>query len=144
MGTHTSSYVVVNRYVLIYGRWVHIYIARRTGIYGMARVGYVDSFEVYVNTDDLGSIPHFHFRNSKECDKFHTCIKIESPEYFHHTGKEGILNSSMKKSLQNFMESPVNINKHKDKFSNNCELVCFLWDINNSSKKKSFRRCRTA
>lgn len=32
-------------------------------IYEMARVGFTsDSFEVYVNTNDSGDTPHFHYR----------------------------------------------------------------------------------
>lgn len=102
-------------------------------IYGMSRVGFLGDLEVYVNTDDAGNIPHFHLRDPADWDKFHTCIKICAPEYFLYEGKEDILNSRQRKELQNFMVSEVSIKKYSDKFKNNWELVCFLWDTNNSS-----------
>lgn len=100
----------------------------------MTRAGYTsDNYEVYVNTDDGGSIPHFHYRLKSDWKKFHTCIRLHTCEYFHHNGKEGILNSSQKKNLQKFLSSRVTIPRYADKFNNNYELICFLWDINNSN-----------
>ena len=41
-----------------------------------------------------GYIPYFHIKDTiSNGKKFHTCVKIEKPEYFHHTGKERVLNS---------------------------------------------------
>lgn len=110
-----------------------MYITEKQDIYGMSRVGYVGELEVYVNTNDAGNIPHFHLRDSNNWDKFHTCICIDKAEYFHHNGKEDILNSKQRKELQEFMLSKVSVDKYADKFENNWELVCFLWDMNNSS-----------
>ena len=105
-----------------------------TDITGMARAGFTkDNYEVYVNTDDGGNIPHFHYRLKSDWNKFHTCIRLDSPEYFHHNGKEDVLNSSQKKNLQKFLSSPVTLSRYKGKFKNNFELLCFLWDINNSN-----------
>ena len=106
----------------------------RSDIFGMARVGYVSNkYEIYVNTNDAGSIPHFHYRDSTDWDKFHTCICIESATYFIHGNKQDTLNSKQKQQLQEFMQSKVQLSKYADKFTNNWELVCFLWDMNNSS-----------
>lgn len=105
-----------------------------TDITGMARAGFTkDNYEVYVNTDDGGSISHFHYRLKSDWSKFHTCIRLDSPEYFHHNGKEDVLNSSQKKNLQKFLSSQVTLSRYKGKFENNFELLCFLWDINNSN-----------
>lgn len=105
-----------------------------TDITGMARAGFTkDNYEIYVNTDDGGNIPHFHYRLKSDWNKFHTCIRLDSPEYFHHDGKEDVLNSSQKKNLQKFLSSQVTLNRYKGKFENNFELLCFLWDINNSN-----------
>ena len=102
-------------------------------IEAMARVGFTsDRYEVYVNTNDGGKIPHFHYRDANDWSKFHTCIRIDGPEYFHHEGKSDVLNSKQKKALQKFMKSKVSLDRYKDKFSNNWELICFMWDINNS------------
>nr|DAZ19335.1 MAG TPA: hypothetical protein [Caudoviricetes sp.] len=105
-----------------------------TDITGMARAGFTkDNYEIYVNTDDGGNIPHFHYRLKSDLNKFHTCIRLDSPEYFHHNGKEDVLNSSQKKNLQKFLSSSVTLSRYKGKFENNFELLCFLWDINNSN-----------
>lgn len=104
-------------------------------IFGMARVGYIGvskELEVYINTNDNGIIPHFHLRDSANGEKFHTCIKIASPEYYPHDGKEDRLNSSMIKALDTFMRSKVQIERYADKFDNNWQLTCFLWELNNS------------
>lgn len=106
-------------------------------IEAMARVGYTsDRYEIYVNTNDGGMIPHFHYRLSSDWSKFHTCICIDKSEYFHHNGKEDVLNSKQKRALQKFMTSKV-CGKYFDRFRNNWELVCFLWDINNSDVEVS-------
>lgn len=108
-------------------------ILRHQNIEGMARVGFTsDSYEVYVNTDDSGKIPHFHYRLKNDWNKFHTCIKIECPEYFLHTGKESVLNSKQIRSLIRFLKSPVSLSQYREKFSSNFELIIFLWNINNS------------
>ena len=63
----------------------------------MARIGFTDDmYEIYINTDDPGNIPHFHYRKANKWSEFHTCIKIASAEYFHHTGKEDVLNSKQR------------------------------------------------
>jgi hypothetical protein len=112
-------------------------VIKHQDIYGMSRVGTINSkgteFEIYVNTNDGGMIPHFHFRDRNDWNKFHTCIEIEQNKYFHHTGKEDVLNSAQRKLLQDFMTSPVQIKKYRDKVNNNWELICFMWDFNNSS-----------
>ena len=109
------------------------YIKESQDIFGMARVGYSGDLEIYVNTNDGGNIPHFHMRNPDNGDKFHTCIKITEAEYFPHMGKEDKLNVHQRKELYDFMNSKVALTKYKDKFDNNWELVCFLWDMNNSN-----------
>ena len=101
-------------------------------IFGMARVGYSGDLEVYVNTNDGGNIPHFHLRDKNDWDRFHSCIKITTPEYLSHEGKEDVLNSKQRKELADFMNDRVSIGKYADKFDNNWQLVCFLWELNNS------------
>lgn len=104
-------------------------------IYGMAAVGVVgDNYEIYINTNDGGNIAHFHYRKKHNWKEFHTCIKIESAGYFHHTGKEDVLNSKQRKELAEFLAAPVALAKYKNRFDNNWELICFLWDLNNSDK----------
>lgn len=98
-------------------------------LYEMARVGFTsDSYEVYVNTNDAGNIPHFHYRQKDDWNKFHTCIQITSPKYFHHTGKEDVLNIKQKKNLIEFLNSPyknygITVFRH----------LIDMWNDNNSS-----------
>lgn len=64
----------------------------------MARIGFTgDGYEVYINSDDEGKIPHFHYRKARDWGSFHTSIKMESSEYFYHVDDQGILNSDQKK-----------------------------------------------
>lgn len=97
----------------------------------MARVGFIDDeYEVYIHTDDPGNAPHFHILDAEtRGQKFHTCIKIESPEYFHHTGKEDYLNSNMRKELIKFLKSkPTKLKR----YNTNWEVVVDMWNANNS------------
>ena len=96
----------------------------------MARIGYTaDSYEVYVNTDDGGNIPHFHYRKGTNGSyEFHTCIRIDKAEYFHHTGKEEILSSSQRKELVNFLNTKPSKSKSYD---TNWDFVKDMWNANN-------------
>ncbi len=92
-------------------------------VLGMARVGFTpDRYEVYVNTNDGGKIPHFHYRDANDWNKFHTYIKIDKPEYFAHEGKEDKLNARQLRSLYRFLKSGVTISKYKDKFKTTMSL----------------------
>lgn len=104
---------------------------RESMLLEMARVGFIDDeYEVYIHTDDPGNVPHFHIWDAEtRGQKFHTCIKIESPEYFHHTGKEDYLNSSMRKELIKFLKSkPTKLKR----YNTNWEVVVDMWNANNS------------
>ena len=94
----------------------------------MARVGDMDSkLAIYIRSNDPGNIPHFHIVDQVTMgDKFHTCIKIETAEYFHHTGKEDILNAKQNKSLMEFFSK-------SDKWGDNYwDIVLQEWNRNNS------------
>ena len=98
----------------------------------MSRVGFVDTYEIYVNTDDPGNIPHFHIRDSAtRGNNFHTCIKICSNEYFHHTGKEDVLRKKDLKKLCKFLSD----NSGDDEFKTNWNVLIFMWNRNNSKMK---------
>ena len=100
------------------------------------KIGEVDRYLIYVNSDDAGNIPHFHMvdKNSRGKDKkkgFHICIEIERAKYFHHTGKEDILNITLRKYLQTFLNQPFRI---KDYNRTNWEFIRDTWNLNNSNK----------
>lgn len=119
-------------------RYVHL-ANKLQEIEGMSRIGFIPSkgktFEVYVNTDDAGKIPHFHVRDKDDWEAFHTCIKIEEPEYFLHGNKTDVLNAKERKALQEFM---TDYPKKGSFFGedghrlNNWEYVKMLWNMNNS------------
>ena len=96
-------------------------------LYEMARIGYVDDYELYINTDDAGNIPHFHLRDADDWDKFHTCICIEKPEYFIHGNKQDKCNSKLKKDISKFMYE-----FHSGYRMSNYEVIVNLWNQNNS------------
>lgn len=96
----------------------------------MARVGFIDEYEIYIHTDDPGNIPHFHIWDKEtKGNKFHSCIRIDQAIYFHHTGKEDKLNSKDRKNLVNFLQSSP---KNK-RYNTNWELLIDMWNLNNSN-----------
>ena len=118
----------------------HTTYSEQMGIEGMSRVGTVSmrgaTYEIFVCTNDPGKIPHFHLRDIDDWSKFHTYIRIDKAEYFHHGNKQDILNAKEKKQLNDFMQS---ISKKKLRRPGaepieitNWEYVCILWDDNNS------------
>ena len=47
-------------------RRMYIYKSVKQDVFGMARVGFTpDRYEIYVNTNDSGKFPHFHYRDLK-------------------------------------------------------------------------------
>ena len=94
----------------------------------MATIGNMDNtLCIIIRMNYAGNIPHFHIMDRSTLgSKFHTCIKIETPEYFHHTGKEDILNSKQRKSLVEFLKS-----SHRK--GTKWEMLVDLWNINNST-----------
>ena len=97
----------------------------------MATVGKTsDNYDVVVFTNDSGKIPHFHyFDDNTRGSEFHTCIRLDKPEYFHHSNKDGILNSKQRKELINFLRSP-----HKRyKNETNWQHLVYLWNDENNS-----------
>lgn len=59
-------------------------------------------------------------------------ILLDRPENIAHEGKEDKLNARQLRSLYKFLKSDVTLSKYRGKFKNNYELICFLWDLNNS------------
>ena len=94
----------------------------------MASIGNIDNtLCVVIRMNDAGNIPHFHIMDKSTLGKkFHTCVKIETPEYFHHTGKVDVLNSKQRKSLVEFLKS-----SHRN--GTKWEMLVDLWNINNST-----------
>ena len=94
----------------------------------MAQIGPLDSkLIIYIRSNDPGSIPHFHIVDKQTLgNNFHTCVEIKTNKYFHHTGKEDILNSKQRKNLNDFFKKDFN-----SKLTN-WEFCIITWNANNS------------
>ena len=97
----------------------------------MARIGFVGNLELYINTDDVCPLPHFHI-----CDKdtkgkvFNTAICLDDVVYLDHSGKTDWLDVKQKKRLINFFQSkkePLDIT--------NWQYILILWNTNNEYVK---------
>lgn len=97
----------------------------------MARVCDFKSYTIFVNSKE-GFIPHFHIWDSNSNGQnFHTCIRLDKAEYFHHTGKESILNASLRKDLCETLKE-----KPKDaRFDSYWDILVFQWNISNPGKE---------
>lgn len=96
----------------------------------MANIGSIDNKLVaIIRMNDPGNIPHFHIVDKATLGRdFHICIKIEAPEYFHHEGKEDVLNNKQRKNLNDFL-------KNKNELGvTNWKYLVTTWNINNSNK----------
>lgn len=97
----------------------------------MARIGFMDEFEIVIYTDDPGNIPHMHILDaSTHGDNFSSCVKLESAEYFPHGGKYvDKFNSNQRKAFNEFMKSkPSRVTLYKT----NYQYACEMWNGNNS------------
>lgn len=97
---------------------------------GISRIGFIDDLEVYVNTDDSGSVPHFHIK-SKD-GSFHSSVCIETPEYYFHDGDRDKLDPGTAAKLQRFMQSPVPFGKYRLSY---WECLCISWEANNQGSQ---------
>lgn len=104
-------------------------------LFEMSQIGDLDNkLIIYVRSNEGGNIPHFHIVDKQTLgNKFHTCVKIENATYFHHTGKEGVLNSKQRKLLVEFLR------KDFDEDTTNWKYLIMTWNANNSSTKLSKR-----
>lgn len=70
-----------------------------------------------------GPVPHIHLiplDSNKKSDEI--CIKLDSPEYFHHGSYQETLNHKERREFNNFMHS-----KHK-RSGTNWDILADLWD----------------
>lgn len=95
----------------------------------MAQIGYIGPYQIYVHTNDPGNIPHFHIWDlSTRGKNFHTCVRIDCPEYFHPTGKEDVLNSKQRNELITFLQSP-----YRERKETIWQHLIDTWNDNNSN-----------
>ncbi len=112
--------------------WVLNELNKDFDIEGIDRIGFTDDgYEVFIVTDDymLSDAPHFHYRKKEKGKKmgFHTCIRLDKAEYYHHIGNEDILSDTQKENLIVFLEGPSKL----EKYDTNWELIKDLWNLEN-------------
>ena len=105
------------------------------GIMEMARVGWLDDalsgYELYVQTDDAGEIPHFHLKHKNQTKSKSLTIEILRPIYFERGTHKGTLNSKERNSLQAFISDKSSNARYN---GTNWDMVVDLWNDNNSNR----------
>lgn len=93
---------------------------------GIPQSGYL----VYVNTNDSGNIPHFHYVDLESNGKdFNVSIRIDVAQYFKHKRKMNNLSAEQKICLQEFLASSF----AKKRFhGTNWDYIVMMWNMNNS------------
>ena len=95
----------------------------------MANIGSFNDFSIYVYGNE-GPIPHFHIiKGNPKSPEWETCIEIKQIKYFHHSNKEGILNSKNKKRLISFLKAKSIHFKDKT----NWQMLVLQWSMNNTN-----------
>jgi hypothetical protein len=90
----------------------------------MARVGFMGNFDVIVNTDDPGYVPHFHIIDkATRGGEFNTCIKLETNQYFLHGSHTDKLNAKQRKVLNEFMHAPHRNIHYRNNYEYNIQLL---------------------
>lgn len=107
--------------------------SRSAGSDEMARIGFINGvFEVYVWTDDEGSIPHVHVRDAEtKGSRFETCVKLETNEYFLHGSFTDTMDDKLMTDFHDFMCS----NPRNPYFNSNYEFAIAMWNMNNECVK---------
>lgn len=112
-------------------------IIQHQDIEGMARIGFLNKqgnpesrseFELYVNTDDGGNIPHMHVHIKDEHD---ACIRYDCAEYFSHGKNNNKVSSEVAKMID------ILLRKQYTSKMTYWDYAVASWNINNSSKKLS-------
>lgn len=103
-----------------------------TSLFSIISIGYfnVDDriYTVFLYNIE-GNIPHFHIWDTKTSGtKFHTNIKIETPEYYRPCGMEDELDKKMKLKLMEFLRSKPKNSRYVTIY----EYICSMWNGNSS------------
>lgn len=92
----------------------------------ITRIGFFDhwNYEVFVVTDDVIQVPHFHVRN----DRSDIAIELNTNIYLPHCkGKSNRLPKEVREGLADFMAQPC----RSPHFANYYEYAAFTWNMQN-------------
>lgn len=81
-------------------------------------------------TDDSEHIPHVHVRDRATKGKeFHTCVKLDAPEYFIHGTKRDVFNSKQLEEFVAFMNAKPRFSLEKTNWNH----AVNEWNNNNDN-----------
>lgn len=109
----------------------------------IARIGYFgknDEYELYVETDDEETTPHFHIRDTEtKGGKFETCVCLETNRYCLHGTYKDVLTPEHQAMLMDFMEGLSRHKQHTLLLVCNYEWAANMWNLNNESTQVTLR-----
>ena len=95
---------------------------------------------IHIRSNEGYDIPHFHLyikdgkntNNGSNPKTFHTCIRLDTPEYFHHKPYTGVLSNSEARILYKSLQRVYKKDKSKRTY---WEVIVEEW--NNDTEKKN-------
>lgn len=109
----------------------------------IARIGYFgnnDEYELYVETDDEETTPHFHIRDTEtKGGKFETCVCLETNCYCLHGTYKDVLTPEHQAMLMDFMEGLSRHKQHTLSLVCNYEWAADMWNLNNEANQVALR-----
>ena len=109
----------------------------------IARIGFFgdnDEFELFVETDDEETTPHFHIRDSEtQGERFETCVCFETNRYCLHGTYKDILTPEQQALLKEYMESLSLYKLYTLPLVRNYEWAADMWNLNNEATQVSLK-----
>ena len=109
----------------------------------IARIGYLgdnDEYEIFVETDDEETTPHFHMRDTEtKGERFETCVCFETNRYCLHGKYKDVLTPEMQAQLREYMRWISQYKLYKLPFIRNYEWAVEMWNLNNEATQVSLR-----
>lgn len=109
----------------------------------IARIGYFgdnDEYELFVETDDEETTPHFHIRDAEtKGERFETCVCFEANCYCLHGEYKDVLTPEQQALLKEYMESLSLYKLYSLPLVRNYEWAADMWNLNNEATQVSLR-----
>ena len=103
----------------------------------IARIGYLgdnDEYELFVETDDEETTPHFHIRDVEtKGERFETCVCFGANRYCLHGTYKDVLTSEQQALLKEYMESLSRYKLYSFPLMRNYEWAAEMWNLNNEA-----------
>ena len=109
----------------------------------IARIGYLgdnDEYEIFVETDDEETTPHFHIRDTEtQGERFETCVCFETNRYCLHGKHKDVLTPEWQAQLREYMGWISQYKLYKLPFIRNYEWAADMWNFNNEATQVTLR-----